>query len=276
MAERLNKIWRLIGTAISFSCFGIGGFVLSVFIFPIVHITAMNRKKAQKRCRYLVHKSFALFIWLMRSLGVISSDFEGWEKLSGESRLIVANHPSLIDVVLLVAKLPDAHCIVKRAHWKNPVMFGVMRATGFIANDEGSDLVDACVARLQAGATLVMFPEGTRTVPGQKMRFQRGAAIIAAKSGVPFTPVYISCRPTTLTKGTPWYQIPDKKPHFSLAAGHSFNMDIADELNEQLPRLSRQMTHALQAHFEEACGEIFKEHYERPNTRAAGFGYHNA
>lgn len=276
MVRRLSKYWRLVGTGLSFLFFGIGGFLLSIGIFPLVHILSGNREKAQKRCRYLVHKSFGLFVWLMRSLGVLTEEFEGQEKLSGESKLIVANHPSLIDVVLLVSKVPNAYCIVKSAAWKNPVMFGVMRATGFIANSEGSDLVEACVALLRAGETLVMFPEGTRTTPGQKMQFQRGAAIIAAKAGVAFTPVYISCNPSTLIKGAPWYRIPDKRPHFSLVAGRSFHLSATDGVNVALPSVARRNTKILQMHFEEACCELFKDHYERPETRATGVSYYNA
>lgn len=276
MINQINKIWRLIGTGLSFSAFGVGGFLLSVIIFPLVHLAAGDRKRAQKHCRYLVHKSFALFIWFMRSLGVLTEDFEGLEKLAGEGRLIIANHPSLIDVVLLISKLPNAHCIVKSAAWKNPVMFGVMRATGFIANSEGSSLVDACVELLQAGETLVMFPEGTRTTPGQKMQFKRGAAIIAAKASVAFTPVYISCNPSTLVKGAPWYDIPDKRPHFSLVVGNKLSLPIAEGMPGDLPSVARRNTNTLQMHFEEACSELFRKYYERPETRLAGVSCDNA
>ncbi len=275
MANQLNKMWRLLATGTSFFLFGLGGFLLSAAVFPVVHVVSLNREKAQRRCRHLVHKSFALFVWVMRSLGVLTDSYEGIEGLAGESRFIVANHPSLIDVVLLIARVPGAYCVVKGEAWKNPVMFGVMRATGFIANSDGQSLVDACAHHLKAGQTLVMFPEGTRTMPGQKMCFQRGAAIIAAKAGVPFTPVYISCKPSTLIKGVPWYCIPDKRPHFSLVAGPSFNLPFDGDQRDLTPRMARRSTKALQEHFEAACNELYGEYYGRTETRSASVGcYH--
>jgi 1-acyl-sn-glycerol-3-phosphate acyltransferase len=58
---------------------------------------------------------------------------------------------------------------------------------------------------------LIIFPEGTRTVPGHALHFQRGAAYITMRSKQTFLPVLIHCDPSTLAKGSPWYQIPSSQ-----------------------------------------------------------------
>jgi hypothetical protein len=93
---------------------------------------------------------------------------------------VLANHPTLIDVVFLISLLPNADCVVKRVAC-NPFMRGPVRAAGYISNDDGAGLVDDCIAAVRAGGSLVIFPEGTRSVPGQPPRLQRGAANIAVR-----------------------------------------------------------------------------------------------
>ncbi len=220
MKRLLNYYWRLFGTGFSFAMFGIGGVLMSITLFPLIHLLSRSREAAHRRCQYFVHKSFRLFIWQMHFLGVMTYEIHGAEKLAArEGALIVANHPSLIDVVFIIAFTPHALCVVKKAAWFNPFMAGVMWATGYIPNDDPQQLIDDCVACLARGNTLVLFPEGTRTVPGQPMKLKRGAASIIAKSRKFFTPVSITSRPTTLTKAEKWYEIPETRVHFKLFVG---------------------------------------------------------
>jgi 1-acyl-sn-glycerol-3-phosphate acyltransferase len=240
--------WRLVGTGLSFSLFGLGGIVLSVTLFPLVHLLSSSRIEANQRCQYLVHLSFRAFIWCMRSLGILTYEVVGKEKLrSGGNRLIVANHPSLIDVVFIIAMLPRAFCVVKRAVWSNPFMAGVVWATGYIPNDDPVRFIEACVACLARGENLVVFPESTRTVPGQPMKLRRGAASIIVKSRRPFVPIAISSRPTMLTKAQKWYQIPASRAHFKITVGDSIDPSPTIIDGEATSLASRRINRLLRA-----------------------------
>src|SRR3546814_5114582 len=82
-------------------------------LFPAVHLVSPSRDIARRRCQYCVHLSFRTFIWMMKSLGVLSYEIPGREKLDhAGANLIVANHPSLIDIVFIVRMLPEALCVV--------------------------------------------------------------------------------------------------------------------------------------------------------------------
>jgi 1-acyl-sn-glycerol-3-phosphate acyltransferase len=244
--QRLDYYWRLAGTGFSFASFGVGGLLLGLLLFPTIHGLSRDRDVARLRCQYCVHLSFRCFIWMMKSLGVLSYDVAGGDKLSRtEANLILANHPSLIDIVFIVSLLPQALCVVKKAAWSNPFMAGIMWATGYIPNDEPDVLIEGCVRSLQDGRRLVVFPEGTRTVPGLPMKLKRGAATIIVQSGQPFIPITISCTPTTLTKAERWYQIPSSKPHFRIRVNDSVDVSADLTEGERLSKANRRISRVL-------------------------------
>jgi 1-acyl-sn-glycerol-3-phosphate acyltransferase len=217
LPNRLNHIWRLIGTGLSFFVFGLGGLVLGVIVFPLLRLVTRDPNKRRNRARRLIGALFWVFIRLMRGLGVLSFDISGVARLPADGNaLIVANHPTLIDVVFLIALFPKADCVVKAALWRNPFTRHVLLAADHIPNDGGVELVDRCAERLQAGGSLILFPEGTRTHRDRKLRFKAGAAAVAARTGATLLPVLIECEPLTLGKGEPWYAIPPRKPSFHL------------------------------------------------------------
>jgi len=117
-------------------------------------------------------------------------------------------------VVFLMALTRRADCVVKSGLARNPFTRGPVLATGWVRNDSGAAMVDDCIASLRAGNNLIIFPEGTRTRPGQPLQLQRGAANVAVRGGFALTPVVIRCEPPTLTKGEKWYHVPVRRPRF--------------------------------------------------------------
>ena len=112
--------------------------------------------------------------------------------------VIVANHASYLDGVVLVAVLPDRFAFVaKRELLENPVPRLFLRRIGavFVERfDQARGVSDAQHAAqvLQAGRSLMVFAEGTFTrVPGLR-EFRMGAFVAAAESGVPVVPVAIN------------------------------------------------------------------------------------
>lgn len=157
---------------------------------------------------------------MMRVLGIMESEIINAERLKqSQGMIVIANHPSLIDVVFLVSLIKDATCIVKQAVWRNPCMAAVVRTARYISNDDSVALVDECVARLKEGEPLLIFPEGTRSKANRLNKFQRGAANIAILSKAPIRPIHISVIPTTLTKAERWYHIPVKKFKVTIVVG---------------------------------------------------------
>ena len=200
--------WRLVATAASFTLFGLGSLCLRLVIFPLLSRLPGTPEAHQRRARATISRLFWLFIRFMARCGVLTYDVQGAEKLGRPGQMIIANHPSLIDVVFLIGLVRNANCVVKQSLWQNPFTHGPVREAGYISNDGSMDMLDAAGQALRDGQTLIIFPEGTRTVPGQAPAFHRGGAAIALRGARILTPVVIKVSPTTLTKAEPWYRIP--------------------------------------------------------------------
>ena len=210
----LDRAWRIIATGISFVAFGLGGLMLWALAFPLLDLGVRDRARRQRLARRLVQRSFAFHVELMRVLGVLTYEVRGRERLQRDGLLVLANHPTLIDVVFLMSLLPGADCVVKSALARNPFTRGPVRAAGYVCNDDGVALVDDCIEAVRRGGNLLIFPEGTRTRRGEPLKLQRGAANIAVRGCLDVTPVRLSCTPMTLGKGEKWYRVPVRRFHF--------------------------------------------------------------
>ena len=218
MFALLNRGWRLVFTGLSFALFGIGSLILGAILFSLVHIF-LPKDTAERLCRYGVHLSFKGFIGFMHYTGVLNYKLFNSEALRAPGQLIVANHPSLIDVIFIIAEVPDAYCVVKATAWENPFMLFIMSSTGYIQNTSPTCFINDCVAVLDRGDTLVMFPEGTRTKHKKSLKFKKGVARIALAAEKSLTPVHLYVHPPTLHKGASWYQIPKTKFCFYMNVG---------------------------------------------------------
>lgn len=241
--------WRLFGTGLSFAVFGLFGLVLGLLTLPVLRLLPGGPQQRQTRARATIAWCFRCFIGLMQTLGVITYEITGGERLGRPGQLIVANHPSLIDVVFLIGFTPGTNCIVKQALWQNPFVRGVVSAARYISNRTTGQMIGEAVAALEQGQSLIMFPEGTRTRPGQTVDFHRGAANVAVKSARTVTPVYIWVRPTTLTKADQWYQVPSRRPHWRLIVGDDLELP-ALRGSDDAPAASRRFNAVLRETFE--------------------------
>ncbi|BCL77395.1 1-acyl-sn-glycerol-3-phosphate acyltransferase [Jeongeupia sp. HS-3] len=211
----LNRLWRIAATGFCFAVFGLGGIVILCLLLPLLQLVP-GRTRRLHCAKGAIHWGFRFFVALMACVGVISYEVRGAEKLQRFGLFVLANHPSLIDVVILMSLIRRPDCVVKSALWRNPFTYGPVRFAGFISNANGPALIDDCIASVTAGNNLIVFPEGTRSVPGQPLKLQRGAANIAVRGPLPITPVIIAVSEPMLTKGSKWYRVPQRKPHFTL------------------------------------------------------------
>jgi 1-acyl-sn-glycerol-3-phosphate acyltransferase len=224
--KRTDHYWlRLVGTGLWFLVFGLVTFVLGLVVLPIIRLVTPDRRRRKLLSREVLGAGMRSFIHGVHDLRLIDFEFIGRERLGRPGQLIVANHPTLIDVCFLLGFTPTASCIVKAGHFRNVITSGAVIGAGYIPNAPTEDMIYAAEAALREGETLLMFPEGTRTVPGKPLTLQRGAANVALRAARVLTPVYISCEPSMLTKNLPWYRIPARRPKFTLRVGDDIDLE---------------------------------------------------
>lgn len=211
---RLDWLWRVLGTGHCFAFLFGGGFILAISALPLTRLLGRTADEKNMRARRLIHHVFRFYLWQMQALGLMTLEIRGREHLTqAGGKLVIANHPSLLDVVILISLMPDCDCVVKGA-LRRSLVSGVIRATGYTDNRDGDTMIHRCRNSLAAGYPLIVFPEGTRSTPGTGLVFQRGAANIAIRCHADLLPVLIRCHPPTLLKGDPWYRIPARRPAF--------------------------------------------------------------
>lgn len=256
---KLDQWRRGLGTGLSFMAFGVGGLSIGLFAAPVLHLFVKDRAQRQRLARNLIQQCFRAFISLMRGLGVLDYRFENIDKLHRPGLLILANHPSLIDVVFLLAHVPQADCIVKGRLASNLFTRGPIRAAGYITNDDPESVLNAAGASLAKGNSLILFPEGTRTYPQREIKFRRGGANIALRTHTDITPVLIQCTPTTLTKGEPWYRIPERKVRITLRVLD--DLPVNDDNQKPTGQAARHLTQQLSKHFNRELEGIHNERH---------------
>ena len=175
----LRRAWRAFRTGIAFALFGLGALVISLVALPVLQLTSRRPGDPQRRVQGLIHHAFRLFAWYMTVTGLIRVTWVGRERLRERPILVVANHPTLIDVVLLVAAMPQADCIVKTAAERHLLLRRLVKGAGYIPNDRPDAIITAGTESLRQGRSLLLFPEGTRSPSGRLGPFHRGAARIA-------------------------------------------------------------------------------------------------
>lgn len=257
MIDWLQHSARIVATAFCFACFGVGGVLLGGIVFPALGWFVRNGERRASAARRVITWAFRGFVGVMQALQLLRCEWHGLERLRGRGLLILANHPSLIDVVLLMGRVRHADCIVKGALARNPFTRGPVTAAGFVFNDSGTGLVDACVKSLAAGNNLIVFPEGTRTPASGQLSLQRGAARIALASRQDITPVRIRCTPAALGKGTAWYRVPNRTVQFHIEICSPIRVAdfVADNASEALA--ARRLTDHLTAFFSSETRRAF-------------------
>ena len=168
---------------------------------------------------------FRTFLATLQSTGLLRVDLTALDALRGEERLVIAaNHPCLLDAVLVISRVPQVGCIMKAPIWDNPVLGGGARLTGYIRNDSPRNMVRRATLDLESGQSLLVFPEGTRTCPGGLGPFRGGFALIAKRARAPIQTVFIETNSAFLGKGWPLLRKPVLPLEYRARLGRRFEV----------------------------------------------------
>jgi 1-acyl-sn-glycerol-3-phosphate acyltransferase len=134
---------------------------------------------------------------------------KGKEKIEkGRTYIVMSNHQSLVDPWVLIGKLPlQLRWTVKPEVKKMPVFGYALERMGhiYVGRRRRKDTVmslEIAIQKIREGSSVVFFPEGTRSKDGRLLKFHKGGALIAIRSGVPILPVTINGSRFVLPKGT--------------------------------------------------------------------------
>ncbi len=193
-------------TILCFFIFGFGGLIIGCVVFPFIML-CYPQKKQKTLFLKVVRASWRFFVWLMSSFHLIKVNVKNKERFSNlKSTVIISNHPTLIDIVILISLIPNTTCVVKGALAHNFCIKHIIKKSFLVNNDNTEEFLQKAQDFLAQGFNIVIFPEGTRTNP-DKNTIHKGFAHIAIRANTPILPILITCVPKILGKGQKWYDI---------------------------------------------------------------------
>ena len=215
------KVLRGLIVLIQMIIFALGALSIGLFIIPISAIF-LKDVKHRRFCANVIHKSWKIFTKVMCILGSIKLEISGnFQDTKG--KIIVASHPSLIDIVLLIGLIPNSLCLAKKALLKNPIMYKIVKCLYIINDIDIEEFQQETKKALEDGFNIIIFPTGTRTLPNENIVLHKGAAQIAINANVDIVPITIESDYTLLIKN-----------HFPLDAGTKpalFKITKQEEIN---------------------------------------------
>ena len=247
MAKKLNYLLRFLGTLFGFILFGIVGILTKIILFPYIRKHKENNLILQLKARKIVSFIWYYFVKYLIFVKVLKVKYKGFENLGRPGQLIISNHPSLLDVVLIFSQNYHFNIIVKNDLLKNPSMSGPILSCGFIPNIQSEELLYKTHEVLKS-QPLLLFPEGTRTGWDGYIKFNRGATSIGLRSAKVITPIIIKMSPLNFKKNQPWYKIPPCTISYELIVGDDINPQEW-LTNKSLPIASRKLNKYLEDYF---------------------------
>jgi len=192
--------------------------VLAVLLYPV-----LPRATGRRLGRHVITSVYRWYWATTSRAGVLHVDARALDGLSDEPGLIVvANHPSLLDALILVSRLPRSACIMKASLMRNVFLGAGARLARYIRNDSPRGMIRLAVQDLHEGGQLVLFPEGTRTVRTPINAFRPGVTLIAKLAAAPIQTVFIDTDSPYLGKGWPLGRRPPMPIVFSVRLGERF------------------------------------------------------
>lgn len=235
--------------------FGLGC-LLMLLLTGYAQIRWRSASERTRWLRYALHRIARVWLGWGVSLGLLQHDVhrQRFDAQAQQSRqapcIVLANHPSLVDVIFILAELPQLCCVLKAELGHIPVLSMLIRKLRYLSNDDPESLLQEGEARLKQGESLLIFAEGTRTKSRTGMQFRLGAAELALRAQVPVRPVIIHYQGRYLSGVGRWYEFPEQRLHYAIEIGDLLMQPAASDANARRG-LRRRFNSRLERYFEQ-------------------------
>lgn len=199
------------------------GLAWSLLALPLRYL--LSRTQGEQFGRRGASAAFRLYLRLLTGIGACRFDLRALEALREQPPCVIApNHPSLLDAVMIISRVPNVACIMKAELMRN-ILFGAgARLARYIRNDSLHAMVRRAVAELKGGNPLLLFPEGTRTTCVPVNTLHGTAGLIAKYARAPVQTVFIETTDTAfLGKESALFRRTPTPVHYRIRLGQRFD-----------------------------------------------------
>ncbi len=204
---------------------GVMCLVVTLLAFPMRAL--LPRVMSKRLGRHLVTAMTRRYLRFLVLMGACRFDLSELDALRDAPPMVIApNHPSLLDALMILSRLPGAACIMK-AELVNSVFYGAgARLAGYIRNTPLRTMVQLAVDDLHRGSHLLLFPEGTRTTRWPVGPLQGTTGLIAKSAAVPVQTVFIETSSGFLGKGWSLLWTPGMPVTYKVRLGRRFEAPL--------------------------------------------------
>lgn len=196
----------------------LGWNMIATLLYPV-----LPREHGLRIGRATISRVYRAYWRTARGLGLMKMDARALDTLRDVPGLVVvANHPSMLDALILVARLPRSACVMKASLMRNVFLGPGARLARYIRNDSPRSMIKVAVEDLKQGGQLVLFPEGTRTSQDPINPFRPGFTLIAKLADAPIQTVFIDTDSPYLSKGWPIWRLPRFPLVYTVRLGQQF------------------------------------------------------
>jgi len=192
-------LWSFIKSVFAFCYFFMGSILLSILGLLLIKLYPFKKEQG----KLIYHTILSKFAWsLMYIMGNVTKRIVNPHNEDfSVPAVIVSNHQSFLDILSLTMLHPKLILLTNHWVWKSPVFGAVVRMADYYPVAEGAEnSLDLMEDRVKNGYSVVVFPEGTRSVDGTMKRFHKGAFYIAEKLNLDILPIVIHGSGYTMTK----------------------------------------------------------------------------
>lgn len=226
------RAWLFFMNVVYFAVFAPAALLMRFLWFPLLRLVYKGDVLTSK-IRHSICNAFRFFWYMAGICCFMRHEVHGKERLqSKRPRIIVANHPTYVDYVLLASLMPDVNCLVKGGIEHKPALRGIVKNARYLINNDGPKLLEEAASCLNRGESILIFPEGTRTPHSGAINLKKGFASLAVRLHCPLQIVTVKCSEHFLDKQMKWYQVPARIPVFSVHVGEIIEPDAANSDNE--------------------------------------------
>jgi 1-acyl-sn-glycerol-3-phosphate acyltransferase len=195
----LHRVWQVALFAAMLLWLGAMLLVGNLACLPLALLPRSVRQPLVQTC---ISRTLALFLAGCSACGLMRLDLAALDVLNEERGLLLAaNHPSMIDVFLVISRVKRAACLMKASIGFNLFLAVGAWLGGYISNKRVDLMIRQASAAAAAGQTVLAFPEGTRTTTQPVNRLKPGLALIAKRSKAPLQVILIETNSPYLAQG---------------------------------------------------------------------------
>ena len=178
----MNKFFRSAIVLFFLVIFGIGSCFLNFILFPIAKffVKEENRLMFYSATIRLCWKFFTHLLIFSRLIKLDIKNKNEIEQI--QNKIIVATHPSFIDIIILISLIPKTTCIAKESLAKHPIMKNILNTIFITSESNLEEFQKQTKQMLDEGFNVIIFPSGIRHRKNEFPKIKKGAALIAINS----------------------------------------------------------------------------------------------